>query len=130
MNGEDERRGWFDGHTSEHPILVGESKGAVVAWASLSKWSDRPGYSGTAEISLYVKREFRGQGIGRKIGEAIMNEGKRVGLHTVVARIAEGNDASIHLAKTLGFRHVGVMKEVGRKFGKLLDVHLMQLIYR
>ncbi len=53
----------------------------------------------------------------------------RNGFHTVISRIAEGNAASIHMHEKLGFRHIGVMQEVGRKFGKLLDVHLMQKIF-
>jgi len=76
-----------------------------------------------------VKEEFRGKGIGTRLMEAIIDQGKRVGLHTIIARIAEGNDVSVHLAESFGFGHVGVMKEVGRKFGRLLDVHLMQKIY-
>ncbi len=125
----DEQKAWFDSHGPRYPILVAESNGVVIGWACLSKWSDRCGYSGTAEISLYVKQEFRGKGIGKGLMEAIISEGKRVGLHTVIGRIAEGNDVSVHLAESLGFRHIGVMKEVGRKFGRLLDVHLMQKIY-
>jgi phosphinothricin acetyltransferase len=126
----DEQKVWFDSHGPQYPIVVEESNGAVVGWASLSKWSDRCGYSGTAEISLYVKQEFRGKGVGRKLMEAIISEGKRVGLHTIIVRIAEGNDVSVHLAESFGFRHIGVMKEVGRKFGRLLDVHIMQKVYR
>ena len=118
---EDEQKVWFDSHGPQYPILVGESDGVVVGWASLSKWSDRRAYSGTAEISLYVKQEFRGKGIGRKLMEAIISGGKRVGHHTIIARIAEGNDVSVHLAESFGFRHIGVMKEVGRKSGRLLD---------
>jgi len=126
---EDEQKAYFHSHGRQYPILVAESNGIVVGWASLSKWSDRYGYSGAAEISFYVKQEFQGKGIGRKLIEAMISEGKRVGLHTIIARIAEGNDASIHLAESFGFCHIGVMKEVGRKFGRLLDVHLMQKIY-
>ena len=126
---EDEQKAWFDSHGPKYPILVAESSGVVVGWASLSKWSDRGAYSDTAVVSLHVKGEFRGKGIGRKLMGAIISEGKRVGLHTVIARIAEGNYVSIHLAESVGFRHIGVMKEVGRKFGKLLDVYLMQKIF-
>jgi phosphinothricin acetyltransferase len=126
---EDEQKVWFDSHGPKYPILVAESSGVVVGWASLSKWSDRWAYSGTAEFSLYVKGEFRGKGFGRKLMEAIVSEGKRAGFHTVIGRIAEGNEVSIRLAESVGFRHMGVMKEVGRKFGKLLDVYLVQKIY-
>ncbi len=124
-----EQKSWFGGHGPKYPILVAEQDGLIVGWASLSQWADRCGYSDTAEASLYVREEHQGQRIGRKLMEAITREGRKAGLHTVIARIAEGNEVSIHLAESAGFKHIGVMKEVGRKFGKLLDVYLMQLIY-
>ena len=124
-----EQRTWFASHGPKNPILVAELDGVVVGWASLSEWSDRCAYSDTAEISLYVKQEFRGRGIGRRLLEALILEGEKVGLHTVIARITEGNETSIHLHESLGFFHIGVMKEVGFKFGKRLDVYLMQKIY-
>ncbi len=109
---EGEQKGWFHSHGPQYPILVAESNGIVVGWASLSKWSDRCGYSGAAEISLYVKKASQGKGIGRKLIEAAISEGKHVGLHTVIARIAEGNDASIHLAESLGFRYMGLLRKL------------------
>ena len=125
----EEQKLWFAEHGPKYPILVAEQDGLIVGWASLSKWSDRCAYSDTAEISLYVKDAFQGKGIGKKLIQEIIREGKNAGLHTVLARIAEGSEVSIHLHKSMGFEHIGVMREVGRKFGKLLDVYLMQKIY-
>jgi phosphinothricin acetyltransferase len=125
----DEQKSWFDSHDQRHPILVVLQKGVVAGWASLSKWSDRCAYSDTAEVSLYVKQEHRGKGVGKKLLQAIIEEGEKTGLHTVIARIAEGNEPSLNLFKSEGFEHVGVMKEVGQKLGKRLDVHVMQRIY-
>ncbi|MBI5966794.1 MAG: N-acetyltransferase [Deltaproteobacteria bacterium] len=125
----DERRTWFENHDQKHPIFVAQLGGEVLGWASLSRWSDRLAYAGTAEISLYVKEKFRGGGIGKKLLQAIVREGEKVGLHTVIARIAEGNKISVHLHESVGFEHIGIMREVGRKFGRLLDVYLMQKIY-
>jgi phosphinothricin acetyltransferase len=126
---EDEQRVWFASHGPKHPVLVAEVNGAVIGWASLSQWSSRYAYAGTAEISLYIKEKFRGKGAGRRLLEDIMREGERVGLHTVLARIVTGNAVSIHLHESVGFEHVGIMREVGEKFGRLLDVLLMQRIY-
>ena len=125
----EEQMMWFADHGPEYPILVADNNGLVVGWASLSRWSDRCGYSNTAEISLYVDEKHQGKGIGRKILEAIVQEGQKAGLHTLIARIAEGSEASINLHKSFGFEHIGTVKEVGRKFGKRLDVHLLQKIY-
>ena len=125
----DEQRIWFAEHGPEHPIIVAELDAAVVGWASLSEWSGRCAYSETAEVSLYVKEGFRGKGAGKKLLEAILEKGREAGLHTIVARIADGNDISVHLHESAGFGHIGVMREVGRKFGRLIDVYLMQKIY-
>ncbi len=126
---EEEQGVWLAGHDAMHPVLVAELDGMVVGWASLSKWSSRSAYAGTAEISLYIKEEFRGKGAGRKLLEDIMLEGEKVGLHTVLARITTGNTVSIRLHESAGFEQVGVMREVGQKFGRMLDVLLMQRIY-
>ncbi len=120
---------WFAGHDARHPVLVAEEDGTIVGWASLSAWSDRCAYADTAEASIYVRKEQRGRGIGRDLSVALAEAGKKAGLHTVLARISEGNEASLQLARSAGFQLVGTMREVGRKFGKLLDVHLLQRIF-
>ena len=125
----EEQKKWFDDHGSKNPILVAEQDGDIVGWASLSKWSDRCAYSDTAEISLYVRETHWGRGIGRCLMEGIIKEGKKARLHTIIARITEGNESSLHLHRSVGFSSIGTMKGVGKKFGKRLDVHLMQKIY-
>jgi L-amino acid N-acyltransferase YncA len=121
-----ERLSWFHSHDERHPILVAVVNRKVVGWASLTEWSDRRAYDDTAETSFYVDSEFRGQGIGRKLKEAIIKEARRLRFHTLIARVAEGSDESIHLNESTGFVLVGTLKQVGRKFGRLLDVHIMQ----
>jgi len=120
---------WFETHSDKYIILVAVNDDRVIGWVSLSKWSDRCAYSCTAECSLYVAKAYRNHGNGKKLLEALLNHARTAGLHTVIARIAEGNDASIHICKAAGFSSIGTMREVGRKFGKLLDVHLMQIIF-
>jgi L-amino acid N-acyltransferase len=121
-----ERWAWLQGHDERHPVLVAVLDGKVVGWACLTKWSERLAYGDTAETSFYVQSEFRGQGIGRKLKEAVIEEARRLKFHTLIARVAEGSEASVHLNESAGFIHVGTLKEVGRKFGRLLDVHIMQ----
>lgn len=124
-----EQRIWFAEHDEKFPIFIAVEEDKVLGWASLSKWSGRCAYADTAEISIYVKDGFRGKGIGKKLMEKILSEGKDSGIHTVIARIADESAASIRLHESAGFTHIGIMKEVGKKFGKLLDVHLMQIIF-
>jgi L-amino acid N-acyltransferase YncA len=126
----EEQKEWFETHGERHPILVAEIENKVVGWASLSKWSDRCAYSDVAEISLYIEEGYRGRGIGKKLTKIILREGKAAGLHTIIARVAEGNAHSIHILEKYGFNHIGIMKEVGKKFGKLIDVHLLQKIFK
>ncbi|UCH72291.1 MAG: N-acetyltransferase [Thermoplasmatales archaeon] len=123
-----EQKNWFMDHGAKNPILVAERNGDVVGFAALSKWSDRCAYSDTAEISFYVLKKYQGMGIGRKLIEEILQAGKKADIHVIVARITEGNNKSVHLHKSVGFEHIGIMKEVGVKFGKHLDVYLMQKI--
>ncbi len=125
----EEQRVWYDKHSDKYPIIVAEEDKNVIGWASMSQYSDRCAYATTAEASIYIKEGHQGKGVGKMLAEANIKGGKTAGLHTVILRIAEGNQASLKLAESLGFKHVGVMKEVGKKFGKLLDVYIMQLIY-
>ena len=122
----DERTKWLQSHDERHPILVAVVDGGVVGWASLTRWSERRAYDDTAETSFYVHSTHRGRGVGRKLKEAIIEEARRLGYHTLIALVAEGSQESIHLNERAGFVHVGTLKEVGRKFDRLLDVHVMQ----
>ena len=126
----EEQKKWFKEHGSKNPIVVEEQNEAVVGWAALSSYSTKCAYSKTAEISLYVKKECQGKGFGTKLMDAIIQDGEKAGLHAVIARITEGNKQSVRLHESVGFKHVGIYKEVGYKFGKRLDVYLMEKIYR
>jgi phosphinothricin acetyltransferase len=123
-----DRAAWLETHNRRYPVIVAESAGRVVGWASLSPWSERKAYSATGEVTYYVLADFRGHGIGRRLQDALIAEAKRQGFHTLVARITAGNDASVRLCETSGFEHIGTMKEVGHKFGQRLDVHIFQLM--
>ena len=121
---------WFKKHKQNHPVIVAEQDGIIKGWASLSPWSDRKAYDGTVEVSVYVHHDHRGKGIGKKLLEIITLEGKRVQNHTIVSRISAGNEISIHIHEQLGYRHIGIMKEAGIKFGRLIDVHMMQYMLK
>lgn len=125
-----EQKRWFEEHGPKNPILVAEIDKEIVGFASLSKYSTRCAYSDTAEISLYVKEKYQGKNIGKQLMKEIIDAGEKAGLHAIISRISQGNKISIHLHETAGFKHVGIYKEVGYKFGKRLDVYLMEKIYK
>ncbi len=125
----EEMKRWFNNHDSKNPVLIAEKEGKTIAWASLSKYDNKKAYSDTAELSLYVLKDFQGKGIGKKLMDEILNRGKKAGLHAVIARITEGNDISIHLHENFGFEKIGTLRQVGKKFGKVLDVHIFEKIF-
>jgi len=121
--------GWFDSHDEKHPVIVARENGRVLAWGSISPWSDRCAYSGTGEISFYVDPDFHRKGIGFNILKRLIEIGKEKNFRTLVSRIAGKSEASVHLHKKLGFSNIGTMKNVGKKFDEIIDVHLMQILF-
>src|SRR5262249_38800986 len=107
-------------------LVAVEGDGDVVGFASLSPYRPRPAYTPTVEDSVYVARDRRGAGVGRLLLGTLVELACDHGFHSVVARIVGGHDASIRLHTECGFATVGVEREVGRKFGKWLDVVVMQ----
>lgn len=125
-----ERLDWFHEHNVEnHPLIVAEADGCVVGYASLSPYRAKEAYKKTVELSVYISPEYRRRGIARRLICDILEEARqREDIHTVISVITSGNDASIHLHKEFGFTHCGTLKEVGEKFGKLLDVDNYQVL--
>jgi phosphinothricin acetyltransferase len=130
----DQRR-WLEQHAGAHPAVVavdhadiGEDIGEdiVVGFGSLSPYRSRPAYSTTVEDSVYVRRDRQRQGIGRLLLQELVRLATLHGFHSVIGRIVDGHEASIGLHRLCGFELVGVEREVGRKFGRWLDVVVMQ----
>ena len=122
-----EQRAWILDHSGAHPAVVAvDETGEVVGFGSLSPYKDRPAYSTTVEDSVYVARSSQGRGVGRLVLGGLLSVATDHGFHAVIARISGEGDASIGLHAALGFEHVGREREVGRKFGRWLDVVVMQ----
>jgi len=121
-----EQVAWLQQRSGVHAVIVAVADDEVVGFASLSQWRDRPAYSTTVEDSIYVRDDQRGNGVGRLLLEELVLLATRHGFHTMIARIVGGHTASIALHRALGFEVVGTEHEVGRKFGRWLDVVLMQ----
>jgi phosphinothricin acetyltransferase len=118
---------WLDAHAGAHPAIVAvDGAGEVTGFGSLSSYRSRPAYSTSVEDSVYVREDQQGKGVGRLLLAELVRLAQVHGFHTVMARIVGGHEASIALHTGCGFELVGVEREVGRKFGKWLDVALMQ----
>jgi L-amino acid N-acyltransferase YncA len=122
----EEQQGWLQARSGAHAVVVATEAEEVVGFASLSPWRDRPAYATTVEDSVYVHRDHHGQGVGKALLAELIDTGTRHGFHACMARIVGGHDASIALHRACGFEVAGTEKEVGRKFGRWLDVVLME----
>ena len=121
-----EQKFWFRVHQGIYSVLVHELNAVITGWASLSPWSERPAYKGTAENSDYIKKEHQNKGIGKALLANLLESAIQNGLHTIIARIASENEINIKLHQQLGFEIMGVMREAGRKFDRYIDVTFMQ----
>ncbi len=116
-------RGWFDG---VHPVVVAETDGQIVAWASTSVYRPRECYAGIAEFSVYVRREARGQGAGRVVLAALIEAAGAAGFWKLVSRVFVENTASRALLRAAGFREVGIYEKHGKLEGVWRDVVIVE----
>lgn len=124
------QREWLLRRSGAHVVLVAEDRvgDGVIGFASLSPYKDRPAYSTTVESSVYVHRDARGRGVAKALMTELLETARTHGFHAVIARIADSQSASLTLHEKVGFTQVGVEREVGRKFGRWLDVAIMQVM--
>ncbi len=119
--------GWLAEHET---VLVADERGEVVGVAAFGWFRDvvtRPGYRFTVENTIHVREDRWGSGVGRDLMRALVDEARESGKHTMVAAIDGANEASIRFHKRLGFVEVARMPEIGTKFGRWLDLVLLQL---
>jgi phosphinothricin acetyltransferase len=129
----DQQRVWIDERSGAFAAIVavladGEPDEQVVGFASLSKFKERAAYSPTVENSVYVSRSHSGAGIGRILMDRLIEDAREGGFHSIIARIESSSEASRALHRACGFELVGVEREVGRKFGRWLDIAILQLM--
>ena len=126
------RRAWFsDQQQRGFPVLVAVDDGIVVGVASYGDFRGYPhweGYRFTVEHSIHVRDDRRGAGIGRMLLDALIDRARAAGVHVMVGAIDGGNEDSIRFHAGLGFVEVARMPETGFKFGRWLDLVLMQRI--
>ncbi|HEX6014853.1 MAG TPA: GNAT family N-acetyltransferase [Geminicoccaceae bacterium] len=109
------------------PWLVAELDGQVGGYAYAAPYRDRSAYRFTVEDSVYLAAWARGRGIGRRLLDAVIEAARVAGMRQMVAVIGDSaNLASVRLHRSCGFADVGMLRDVGFKFGRWLDTVLMQ----
>lgn len=124
----DERRRWFAGRETIHPVTVACRGETVVGWGSLHTFRAKAGYRLTVENSVYVHPEHQRTGVGAALLADQIARARALGLHAIVAGIDSEQTGSLALHAKLGFREVGRFPQVGRKFDRWLDAVFMELV--
>ncbi|MCB8875248.1 GNAT family N-acetyltransferase [Acidisoma silvae] len=119
---------WQERVAAGQPVLVSEIDGEIAGFATYGSFRAYGGYVLTVEHSIYVDGRFQGRGLGRTFLTALLDHATAAGLHVMVGAISADNAISIKLHEQFGFAVVGRMPEVGQKFGRWLDLVLMQKI--
>ena len=107
-------------------IVAVDEGGKVLGFGALSEYKDRSGYRSTVENSVYVCRDVARRGIGKQLLLRLIETATISGFHSIIARIEAQSTASRGLHESCGFELVGIEQQVARKFGKWLDIAVMQ----
>ena len=126
----DNMRSWFDAkRQGGYPVIgIEDAAGELLGFASYGAFRAYPAYKYTVEHSVYVRADQRGQGLGLQLMEAIIEEARLNDVHALVGAIDAANAGSIALHQRLGFQSVGLLPQVGFKFGRWLDLAFYQLL--
>lgn len=126
----EERAVWLsERRSSDFPVLVAELDGSVIGVATYGDFRDSlrwPGYRVTVEHTVHVDAAYRQKGVGRALMTALMRRAADAGARVIVAGIDSSNAGSIAFHARLGFRETARMPGVGEKWGRRLDLVLMQ----
>lgn len=121
------RREWIRARQGAgYPVLVATHQGRIAGFASFGDFRPWPGYRHTVENSVYVDPQHHRRGVGRSLVAALLARAEALHKHAMIAGIEAANTASLALHASLGFAEVARLPEVGCKFGRWLDLVLMQ----
>jgi L-amino acid N-acyltransferase len=121
-----ERAAWLAAHAGAHPATVAEVDGEVVGWGSLSAYNPREAYARTAENSVYVRHDQHRRGVGRALLADLLQRARSLGHHTVIAGVSDDQEASLRLHREMGFVDGSLLRELGWKFERWIDVRYLQ----
>jgi L-amino acid N-acyltransferase YncA len=124
---EADRLAWMNARRAlGYPVLVAAEASTVLGYGTFGDFRAWPGYRYSVEHSIYIHADHRGHGLGRAIIDELVSAAAALGKHALIAGIDGGNTASIRLHARAGFVEVARMPEIGRKFGRWLDLVFMQ----
>lgn len=112
-------------HKEVGPYLVYEEDGEVIGYAYVSRFRERQAYENTVEASIYLKNGCGGKGLGTQLYSELLSQ-VSLQCHVIIGGIALPNEASVRLHEKCGFKKVAHFSEVGKKFGKWIDVGFWQ----
>ncbi|MNZ88241.1 putative phosphinothricin acetyltransferase YwnH [compost metagenome] len=119
---------WFAEHQGRHAVLVAEKNKCIVGWSSLNPYSYRCAYRGVADLSIYIRREYRGQGIGSILLDALEEEARKNDFFKIVLFTFPFNRNGQGLYRKMNYREVGVFQNQGILDGNPIDVMIMEKI--
>jgi phosphinothricin acetyltransferase len=124
-----DREEWLTSRVSAgNAVLVAiDADDELAGYAAYAPWRAKYGYRNTVEDSVYIAAPFQGRGIGRALLVGLIEHARAAGHHVMLADIESGNGASIRLHESLGFVEAGRLREIGQKFGRWLDLTILQL---
>ena len=111
---------------ASYPWLVAATDDRIVGYSYAGKWKGRSAYRHTVESAVYLAPDAVGRGLGSTLYAALLEDLPSRAVHVVIGGIALPNPASVALHEKFGFRKTGEFKEVGRKFGRWIDVGYWQ----
>lgn len=124
---EEERIGWLHGRAATAPVYVAATQDEpLVGWAAIAPFSHRPWYSGVGEYTVYVRRSMRGRGIGGLLLNHLVVDAPVFGYWKLVGMIFPHNTAGLSLARSHGFRDVGVFRAHGQLDERWHDIHVLE----
>jgi len=123
----EERRAWLEARGPRHPVLVATAP-AVVGWGSLNSFNPRRAYDHVADFSLYVDRDWRGRGVGRRLLDTLVTRAGALGYHKLVLSAFPFNEGGMQVYRRAGFREVGTYREQGLLDGTWIDTVVMEKI--